>query len=61
MHGSVAIEVRAGVLLTQLRQLLDEATAGAVPVDQPELYVARIQGAITAIEAVLEVPPSLVL
>jgi hypothetical protein len=55
-------EARAWVLLGQLRELLEAARAGAVPgLDDLELYAARVEGAVAAVEAVLGVPSALTL
>ena len=48
---------RARVLLDQLRELLAAVDAGELPAGPA--YRHRIEGAITALEAVLELPPSL--
>ncbi|WP_207311947.1 hypothetical protein [Lentzea alba] len=56
---SSATEVhrRATVLLDQLRELLAAAESGELPVSGD--YRHRLEGAITAVEAVLGLPPSL--
>lgn len=45
------------VLLGQLRELLVAAESGELPVSTE--YRHRVEGAITAVEAVLGLPPSL--
>ncbi|WP_090071115.1 hypothetical protein [Lentzea flaviverrucosa] len=54
-----ATEVRrnATALLDQLRELLAAAESGELPVGAE--YRHRLEGAITAVEAVLGLPPSL--
>ena len=56
---SSATEVRrnATALLGQLRELLAAAESGELPVSAA--YRHRAEGAITAVEAVLGLPPSL--
>jgi len=49
----------ARALLGQLRELLAAAEAGAVP-DAGPAYRHRVEGAVTALEAVLGEPSSLV-
>jgi hypothetical protein len=48
---------RAGVLLGQLRELLAAAELGEFP--NSAAYRHRVEGGVTALEAVLCLPPSL--
>ncbi|WP_156077386.1 MULTISPECIES: hypothetical protein [Pseudonocardiaceae] len=56
--GSAAeVRRRAVVLLDQLRELLAAVESGELPVGTA--YRHRLEGAVTAVEAVLGLPPSL--
>lgn len=56
--AGAAIATTAAVLLDQLREVHAATVAGAVPLVGRD-YRLRIEGAITAMEAVLGLPPSL--
>jgi hypothetical protein len=56
--SATEVRRRAVTLLGQLRELLDAAESGELPVGPS--YRHRVEGGITALEAVLGLPPSLV-
>jgi len=59
MAAPRTVRGRSVLLLDQLRELLAAVEAGAVP-DAGPAYLHRVQGGITALEAALGLPPSLV-